>query len=310
MMGVQNRREDEKTIRGYQDAGYTEADYTAPTPQEVQAGYRGAAPGQYKGEVYDKSRQVSVAGRQFQRPVEPKMSYKVVKKDGRPMLEVYQGGNLSKVSAMSQAAKDVKGKGWQRKIDYFAGKGGKSMAQKIYFNSDPDNPQEFKVGNPYEVKRGTGGGGASIQLIGFDEKDPKGKRPVTYNPKSGKISIGKPVTGLGDVTKKTTNVERTNINISKAKQKIEGDLSNPAVKAEIEYLQKHDTSDTVYVWKTKDKVVPFTDIKYGSDSKAEAVKLPVLNGKQVTTQDIRDTMKAEGMTFEQVLEHVLNAKSR
>jgi len=102
MMGVQNRREDEKTIRGYQEKGYAEADYTAPTPQEVQAGYRGAAPGQYKGEVYDPSRQVEVAGRRFQRPVEPKTTFDVVEKKGQLFSVTKKGNQIIKSQHIKQ----------------------------------------------------------------------------------------------------------------------------------------------------------------------------------------------------------------
>jgi len=113
MMGVQNRREDEKTIRGYQEQGYAEADYTAPTPEEAARGYGGvagsptrAAPGQWKGNVYDKSRQVSVAGRQFQRPVEPKVTFGIEKGTGDNDWEIVRKGNQIVTAKRVKPTKD------------------------------------------------------------------------------------------------------------------------------------------------------------------------------------------------------------
>ena len=90
MISAQNRRRNEEKIQGLQKEGYTEADYTAPTPQEAQAGYRGQAPGQYQGQTYDKSNQVGVAGRQFQ---PPKETFGIEKGTGKKDWAVVRRGN-------------------------------------------------------------------------------------------------------------------------------------------------------------------------------------------------------------------------
>jgi len=326
MMGVQNRRADEETARGYLDSGYSEVQ---PVPQSQQAASPQNAAEQTafesgpRGEYWKQHApaDVTVGGRGpfngglmgmpkrgFRKPVEPKMTYKAVKdkETGRAFLEVYKDEKLSKVSAMSQASKDA-GTKYQKKIKYFKGKNGKAMAQATIF--DPKLGQEVPLGNPYEVMRGTGGAGGGIQFVGLDTSDPKGVKAVSYNKKTGQLTVSKPAKGLEKIEKKTTNVEQISRNVAKAKSLIQENPKAEGTKAHIEYLQKHDNSDTVYRWKTKPQ---FTIMGkgFGSKSQAEAVKLPIMNGKQVTTQDIRDTMKAEKMTFEQVLEHILNAKSR
>lgn len=302
MMRMENQRADAESIQGLQQQGYSEADYTAPTPQEKAAGYRGAAPGQYQGKVFDPSQQVEVAGRRFQRPPEPKMSYKAVKDEttGRLMLELYQDKKLSDVKPLALAAQGAKKAGWQQKTRKFKGKNGNPMAQDYAFN--PQNPEErIPLGKPYPQHK-TQGGGASIQLIGFDDKDPKGKRPVTYNPKTGKIDIGKPVKDLGDVTKKTTNVEQISRNVAKAKQRVQQNPNEEGAKSDIEYLQKYDNSDTVYVWKETPNT--WFGINVGTNKGAYPQKLPVINGKQVTTLDVRNAMRIHTLSFEEALEKI------
>lgn len=152
--GIQRRMMEEKEIRGLQKEGYVEADYTAPTPQEVQAGYRGAAPGQYKGAVYDPSRQVDVAGRRFQRPPEPEMSFGVEKgKGGQDWDVVRKGGKLFKV-ARSKTATQPSWQRGQRVIEKINPKTGKKQTWVQEYDYNPKTRERIDVNKPYRSKVG------------------------------------------------------------------------------------------------------------------------------------------------------------
>ena len=80
---------------------------------------------------------------------------------------------------------------------------------------------------------------------------------------------------------------------------IESTPDDPAIKQATVFFNKYAMGDTVYLWKKEKGAI------WGESEKAERIRLPVKNGKQITAQDIRDTLVAnKDKTLEDVLKHI------
>ena len=165
MMGVQNRREDESTARGYLEEGYQETipmtpsqETAAPQSPEERAAFQGGPRGQFwQQRVPD----VTVGGRGlmgmpkrgFRKPVEPKMSYKITRDEttGKPLLKLFKGGNLYSVKPMTENQAKLQDK---KKIVVKKDASGKEQVYAQAYDYDPGSGKRTLVDDPYRTKVG------------------------------------------------------------------------------------------------------------------------------------------------------------
>lgn len=92
-------------------------------------------------------------------------------------------------------------------------------------------------------------------------------------------------------------------NVRRAAQTIRLHKEKPAVRADIGYVNRYSVEPSGFIWVEERRPGPLKDI-----NEAVEVKLPFLDGKQYTMEDVRAEAKGRGMSTEAVLREIYEAQ--
>jgi len=126
----------------------------------------------------------------------------------------------------------------------------------------------------------------------ISEKEASKKRIVDYTAEAKKRTRNDPDL-MNDNQKRLLSKDLVTM-----EEKILGNPKNEAVRGAIRYFNKYSKTPYMYIWKvSKGKV-------FGTNEMAEKINLPVQNGKQITSEDVRFTAKKYNKTVEDVLKEL------
>ena len=232
------------------------------------------------------------------------------------------------------------GKEWGPYASTKAPKEVKTTGKPVYLISDPKQTGYMSVSEDEDVKPWPGWAFGtppqeSQQMYqdekGFmrtakDIKDKKGKvtaentgtvthigdtedgKPLLLNSKDGKISVGVLPGGGKMVPKGGTKKEITPVQAVSLEEKILQNPGSEAAAPSVDLFHKSEDKPYAYV---KTNVTGLKSYLPGTDEfKWEKVPLPVKNGVQITTKMIRENAAKKGVSFETILNQVLEAAAK